>query len=128
MHQQEARLNEAIAALFHKAMPDARMTADPRGRLQSRLSQLRAASGNGPHNGLLSMLGALAGGIGTSTQVTTLSWHNGVLDLQVTSPNPQTLGDLRARLASETGLDVQIEQVSAEGKNVNGRLRIGAPS
>lgn len=125
LYQQDAKLNEAIEAEFHRAMPGARVTADLRGRVQSRLTQLKAASGDGPDNGLLAMLGALGGGIGKSTTLTTLSWHNGVLEIQVTTPNVQTLGELRGRLEKKTGLNVQIESASAKGKTVDGRLRIG---
>ncbi|HET7371442.1 MAG TPA: type II secretion system protein GspL [Gammaproteobacteria bacterium] len=125
LYQQDARLNEAIENVFHQAMPGARVTADLRGRVQSRLTQLQSATGEGPDNGLLAMLGALGGGIGESTTLTTLSWHNGILEIQVTAPNVQTLGELRGQIEKKTGLNVQIESASAKGKTVDGRLRIG---
>ncbi|HET8552302.1 MAG TPA: type II secretion system protein GspL [Gammaproteobacteria bacterium] len=128
MDQQEARLNKAIATQFRRALPGTHRMVNPRAQLESRLRALRAAAGNGPHNGLLAMLGALGEGIGDQSRLTTLSWHDNVLELQVTTPNVQTLGELRNKLAKKTGLNVQIESANAQGNSVDGRLRIGGTS
>ncbi|HET7307983.1 MAG TPA: type II secretion system protein GspL [Gammaproteobacteria bacterium] len=128
MDQQEAQLNKAIATQFRRALPGTHRMVNPRAQLESHLRALRAAAGNGPHNGLLAMLGALGEGIGNQSRLTTLSWHDNVLELQVTTPNVQTLGELRNKLAKKTGLNVQIESANAQGNSVDGRLRMGGTS
>jgi general secretion pathway protein L len=123
MHQQEMTLDHHIASVFHRAMPGVNADGDVRGRLQSRLIQLRKATRGGPSNGLLTMLGAL-NGIGDKSRINNLSWHDGVLELELNAPDVHTLDALRDRIQNKTHLDVKIESASAKGKSVDGRLRI----
>jgi hypothetical protein len=101
---------------------------NPRAQLTTRLNALKTASGSGPSHGLISVLSALGRGLSDSARVTTLSWHNGVLDVYVTTPDVETLNKIRSQLAQQTGRSVKIEKASAKGKRFDGRLRIGKAS
>jgi general secretion pathway protein L len=128
LHQRRAHLDGAIATQFQQALPGHHRMVNPRAQLTTRLNALKAASGSGPSNGLIGILSALGKGLTDSARVTTLSWHEGVLDVSVTTPDVEALNKLRSQLARQTGRQVKIEQASAKGKNFNGRLRIGKAS
>lgn len=126
LHTQEQQLKQSIVALFHQAMPNSHRMVNPQAQMASRVDELQGAGGM-PENGLLSMLAALGKGLGSTATTTlkTLDYHNGALDLQLTTPNVQVLDDLRGHLAQATGMNVAIESANAAGKTVDGRLRVG---
>lgn len=126
LHRRDAQLKQQIANLFHSVTPNARFSKDPQAQWQSRLRALEG-TGNSKSSPLFTMLSALGESLSASaaTGVTALSYHNEIVELQLTTPDVKTLDDLRNRLADATNLTVAIESANAAGKSVDGRLRIG---
>jgi general secretion pathway protein L len=126
LHRRDAALKAEIAKTFHQALPDVQRMSDPRAQMTSRLRALEGA-GNGTSSPLFTILSALGDGLSASaaTGVTALSYHNEIVELQLTTPDVKTLDDLRNQLAGATNFTVAIESANAAGKSVDGRLRIG---
>lgn len=125
LHQRDVQLRQAVTAVFHRALPNTHRLVNARAQMAARLNELRGAGGT--KSPLLSMLNALGTGLKAAgaADLKSLSYHNEVLDLQLTVPDVKTLDDLRGRLAAATQLAVAIESANAAGKSVDGRLRIG---
>lgn len=124
LSQKSEALHARVVAIFHKALPEAPATSDMRGRLRSRLIQLKRRSGSPQSVTFLSTLAAVGKSLNSNQTIKSLDWSHGVLELQLTVPDVKDLGQLASRIKKRTGRDVQIKSARARNAVVKGRIRV----
>ena len=99
LKRNERKLDSSITDVFHSAMPGEQSTNDPRRRMEKRLADVQARSSAG---GLLAALEALAQAHGSAptSQLQALSFHDGILELQILAPDASTLDRITQTLKS----------------------------
>lgn len=99
LKRNERKLDASITDVFHSAMPGEQSTNDPRRRMEKRLADVQARSSAG---GLLAALEALAQAHGSAptSQLQALSFHDGILELQILAPDATTLDRITQTLKS----------------------------
>ena len=124
-HHESARLNTEIAQLYASTMPTEPMR-DARRQLQSRLKLIRASAA-GPEV-FLQMMQAVAGALppGAQTQIESMSFHDGTLDLKVAAKSIELLSPLSQSLARR-GFATQIRSSTPDKDGVEANLQIRAP-
>jgi len=124
LKQEEARLDEAIAAAFQQALPGARME-DPRFQVERRLSMLRG-SGHAANEGFLRALETLGGALGQAQgiRLEAISYRTGVLDLRVQAPSVDSLEQVRQFVARDGRFTATIQQANQRADGVEGRIQL----
>ncbi len=124
MHRHEARLQQEISSLFHRAVPDVSHMEDARVQTEQRLRALRASSGgSGTFLDTLNAAGtALAGSSGM--QIKALDYRDGTLQISLMAKDMQALENYKQKLSNTAGFDVQINSANAAGDGVEGQLTV----
>lgn len=124
LQRESARLQAEIATLFHQAMPDVTRMVDPQAQMQQRLDGLSGGADNSA--GLLSLLSAAGRSLQSQAdvQLQALSYHNGVLQLQVQTSNIGALDTLKSALQQSAALHANLDSVSSTAGQTTGRLTI----
>lgn len=124
LKQEEARLDEAIAAAFQQAMPGARME-DARFQVERRLAALRG-TGSAANEGLLNALETLGGALGEApgVRLEAVSYRVGVLDLRLQAPSVDSLEQIRQAVARDGRFTATIQQANQRDDGVEGRIQL----
>jgi len=124
LKQEEARLDEAIAATFQQAMPGARME-DPRFQVERRLAILHG-SGHAANEGFLRALETLGGALSQAPgiRLEAISYRTGVLDLRVQAPSVDSLEQVRQFVARDGRFTATIQQANQRADGVEGRIQL----
>lgn len=124
LKQEEARLDEAIAATFQQAMPGARME-DARFQVERRLAALRG-TGSAANEGLLNALETLGGALGEApgARLEAVSYRAGVLDLRLQAPSVDSLEQIRQAVARDGRFTATIQQANQRDDGVEGRIQL----
>lgn len=122
----KADLDGQIEALYKKTFPDAKRIVNPRLQMEQRIREMRAAQGGGT-DGFLTLL-ANSGQIirrQRGVDIDGISYRDGNLDLELLVGSLQTLDALKAALAADGRMEVDIQSAvaGADGK-VQSRLRL----
>lgn len=126
LRHQVTQLHTEVASLFHQALPDVTRMVDPQAQMQQRLNGL--TGGADSSIGLLSLLTAAGKGLQSQPDVRLqgLSFHNGVLQLQVQTTNIGALDTLKTALQQTTALHANLDSVSSNSGQTTGRLTLSA--
>lgn len=124
LKQQEARLDEAIAAAFQQALPGARME-NPRVQVERRLAALRG-TGTAANESLLTALETLGGALvqAPGTRLQAISYRTGILDLRLQAPNVDSLEQIRQAVARDGRFIATIQQADQRADGVEGRIQL----
>lgn len=124
LRRESARMDAEVATLFHQALPDVTRMVDPKAQMQQRLAQL--GGGAGSSTGLLSLLASVGKILQSQpgVQLQGLSYHDGVLKLQVQTGNISTLDALKSALQQTASLHADMDSVSSKAGQTIGRLTI----
>jgi general secretion pathway protein L len=124
LKQEEARLDEAIAATFQQAMPGARME-EPRFQVERQLAELRG-TGSAANEGFLTALETLGTALGEAQgiRLEAISYRTGVLDLRVQAPSVDSLEQIRQAVARDGRFSATIQQANQRADGVEGRLQL----
>jgi general secretion pathway protein L len=124
LKQEEARLDEAIAATFAQALPGARM-ADPRFQVERQLAALRG-SGSGANEGFLTALDTLGNALRAAPgiRLEAISYRTGVLDLRLQAPSVDSLEQVRQAVARDGRFTATIQQANQRAEGVEGRIQL----
>jgi general secretion pathway protein L len=112
-----------MVAIYQTAFPDARNIPDPRGQMEGKLKELAGAGTNTDFLYLLNLASTAISGA-TGAKITNLVFSSGNLDVELSVSNIQMLDELKQKLDQIPDVQTEIQSASAEGKEVNGRLRI----
>ncbi|MEJ2515829.1 MAG: type II secretion system protein GspL [Gammaproteobacteria bacterium] len=121
---EEARLDEAVAAAFEKAMPGARMV-DARAQIDRRLALARGA-GAETNESFLAALDALGGALAATPGVTleAISFRSGTLDLRLEAPSVDALEAIRQNVARSGRFTASFQQANPRDTGVEGRIQV----
>jgi len=123
---QQEQLTAEINAVFRSALPKARETRDPRGRMEQELKQLQRQTGGG-NTDFLYMLTETANVL-RATQgiaINGASYRDGRLDLDLQADNLQILDNLKQALTATRRMNAEIQSATTEeGQKVKSRIRI----
>lgn len=124
LQRESACLQAQIATLFHQALPDVTRMVDPQAQMQQRLNGLGGDAGGSA--GLLPLLSAAGRSLQAQTdvQLQGLSYHNGVLQLQVQTTSIGALDTLKSALQQSAALHANLDSVSSNAGQTTGRLTI----
>lgn len=124
LKQEEARLDEAIAATFAQAMPGARME-DPRFQVERQLAALRG-TGSAANEGFLTALDTLGNALGAAPgiRLEAISYRTGILDMRLQAPSVDSLEQLRQAVARDGRFTATIQQANQRADGVEGRIRL----
>jgi general secretion pathway protein L len=124
LKQQEARLDQAIAAAFQQALPGARME-DPRFQVERQLALVRGA-GSEANESFLMALDAVGTALGTTDgiRLEAISYRMGVLDLRLQAPNVDALEAIRQAVGRDGRFTATIQQANQRGDGVEGRIQL----
>ena len=124
LKQEEARLDEAIAATFQQALPGARME-DARFQVERQLAALRG-SGSAANEGFLIALDTLGSALSEAPgiRLEAISYRTGVLDLRLQAPSVDTLELLRQAVARDGRFTATIQQANQRSDGVEGRIQL----
>lgn len=128
IRNEHQRLEQAIAATYREAFPEARNLVDPRYQMEQRLQRLREGrEGEGETDGgllvrLQSVAPMLAGGGDGETRVSGLTYDGDRLTLDISVPDYEALERLKERLADQG--EVAVENAELKDGRVHGRIRI----
>jgi len=124
LKQQEAQLDEAIAASFQQALPGARME-DPRFQVERRLAGLRG-TGSAANENFLTALETLGVALGAAEGVTleAISYRGGTLDLRLQAPSVDSLEEIRQAVGRGGRFIATIQQADPGDEGVEGRIQL----
>lgn len=124
LKQEEARLDEAIAATFAQAMPGARM-ADPRFQVERQLAALRG-TGSEANEGFLTALDTLGNALRAAPgiRLEAISYRTGVLDLRLQAPSVDSLEQVRQAVTRDGRFTATIQQANQRADGVEGRIQL----
>ncbi len=124
LQQQEAQLDEAIAAAFQQALPGTRME-DPRFQVERRLAGLPGA-GSAANENFLIALETLGGALGAAQGVTleAISYRGGTLDLRLQAPSVDSLEAIRQAVGRDGRFTATIQQADQGAEGVEGRIQL----
>jgi general secretion pathway protein L len=124
LKQQEAWLDQAIAATFQQALPGARME-DPRFQVERRLAAVRG-TGSAANEGFLTALETLGGALqdASGIRLEAISYRPGVLDLRVQAPSVDSLEQVRQAVARGGRFSATIQQANQRADGVEGRIQL----
>ena len=116
LRREQAALRTAMEQVYKDAVPGATRIVNPRVQLESRLRELRPASGGG--GALLELLYRGGQPLVGFTDVTLrgFSYREGQLDLDLEGGNPAVLDQLREKLNQQTGLQIEMRTTQREGQ------------
>jgi general secretion pathway protein L len=121
LHSHEHQLDTQIRDTFRTAMQQESGAGDAR-----RLMEQRLALSRGINTGLLAALEAMVQARGTlpgAVQVSSLNYHNGLIDLKLTAPDASSLDRLSAALRS-SGWQAQLQGGNHGPQGYEGRVQI----
>lgn len=126
LRRQSAAQQVQIATLFHQALPDVTRMVEPRVQMQRRLSQLTGDGGSA--GALLPMLASAGVALRAQNdvQLQGLSFHAGVLQLEVQAASLSSLNNLKATLTQNPALQAQMDSVSSTAGLTTARLTLRA--
>lgn len=124
LRRQSAAQQAQISTLFHQALPGVTRMVDPRVQMQQRLSQL-TGGGDSP-GALLPMLASAGAALQAQhdIQLQGLSFHAGVLQLEIQAGSISSLDNLKAALAQNPTLRAQLDSVSSATGLATARLTL----
>jgi general secretion pathway protein L len=124
LKQEEARLDEAIAAAFQQALPGARME-DPRFQVERQLAALRG-TGSAANESFLAALETLGGALreAPGIRLEAISYRTGVLDLRLQAPSVDSLEQVRQAVARDGRFSATIQQANQRDDGVDGRIQL----
>ena len=124
LKQQEAQLDEAIAATFQQALPGARME-DPRFQVERQLAAVRGA-GSEANESFLMALDAVGSALGAAEgiRLEAISYRMGVLDLRLQAPDVDALEEIRQAVGRDGRFTATIQQANQRGDGVEGRIQL----
>ena len=122
LKREAATLDAEVTQVFNQAMPGSVMhPGNEDGDMKSLLTRLQGGSSAGS---LLPLLGALGNTITAtpSVQIIGINYQGGSLQVQLQASDVGSLDALKAALARQNGLSVNLDSVSASGNQVTGRI------
>ncbi len=121
---EEARLDQAIAAAFDKAMPGARMV-DARAQIERRLA-IASGVGAEANESFLAALDALGAALATTpgVRLEAISYRSGTLDLRLEAPSVDALEAIRQGVARSGRFAASIQQANPRDTGVEGRIQV----
>lgn len=123
--KEQERLGKHIEQIYRDAFPQARKVVNPRIQMERGLQALRTGGG-ALSSDFLDIL--KAGGPALSKtrglELQRFSYRDGHLDIALTISDLQALDQLKQRLASEAGLQVEIQSASARNGKVEARMQL----
>ena len=126
LKHRDRRLDAAITQVFRTAMPGSHDTEEARRRMELRLKQVRAGESEGGFlSGLATLARARAATPGTDLEA--VSFHSGVLELQVTAPTVNVLDALTRSLA-RSGWHAHLVSGTPRGATFEGDIRLSRGS
>jgi len=120
----DRELDQRIEQLVSTALPGEAVSANvARARMQTRLDQLRASADDG--QGLLPLLVAVAAGRAGApgTQLQSLAFRRGSLDLTLNGPDAGSIEQVNQSLRS-AGLSSELTAGNVRGNEYQGRLQV----
>lgn len=121
-----AELDQAIQKHYADLFPDSPPVPDPVARVRSELSRMGASTEPGS-GGLLDLLGR-SGPILIShdfrLQLLGMEYRNHALEVSVQAPGLSNLDQLRERLSTLPGMDVELSSATPGEDGIRGRIRI----
>jgi general secretion pathway protein L len=124
LSRQTQALQPQIEQTYRKAFPGAGKVVNPRVQMERNLESLRGAQGQG--GGFLMLLGSTAAVLKATSdlQLRNISYKEGELNLELDIKDLQTLDQLKQRLASESGMEIEILSATSRDDKVQSRLQI----
>ncbi|MGH8278424.1 MAG: type II secretion system protein GspL [Gammaproteobacteria bacterium] len=116
-------MHARVAALFHQALPDVTRMVDPQAQMQQRLNSLGGQHGGSSLLALLSSAGQILQSR-PDVQLQALSFHNGVLQLQVQTSSPSALDTLKTALQQTSSVQASLDSISSNSGQTTARLTI----
>lgn len=129
LSQQAEGLQQDIERSYFHAFPDANRVVNPRVQMERGLESLRRG-GSADAGGFLDMMRVAAPSL---TQIDGLvinriNYRDERLDLALSLQNLQQVDQLRQRVASESGLAIDIQSASAQADRVDARVQLRVPA
>ncbi len=118
-------LQPQIEQIFRNTFPGTRKIVNPRVQMERNLEALRTGQGQDGGN-FLSLLHS-TGAVLKATpdlQLRSVSYKEGELNLEIDMKDLQALDQLKQRLSSTSGLDVEIQSATSRDDKVQSRLQI----
>ncbi len=121
------RLQQAIEQTYREAFPDATRIVNPRVQMERGLAALGGGAG-ADAGGFLDMVKRAAPALKNADGVVLqrVNYRDRRLDLALAIGNLQQLDQLKQRLESESGLEIEIQSASAAGDRVDARIQLRA--
>jgi general secretion pathway protein L len=124
LHSASHQADAAIAAIYAQSFPGSPEVPDPVARMQSELQRLGGDSRAGGLLPLLSQIAPILASQDFRLRLQGMEYRNGTLELSLHAPGVETLDQLRERLATLPGTNVDVTANFTSGDGVDGRLRI----
>ncbi|MGB5338967.1 MAG: type II secretion system protein GspL, partial [Gammaproteobacteria bacterium] len=131
LSQQQKALTAQIEQLYKQTFPNAKRVVNARAQMEQQLKQLQRQTGTGQTDFIV-LLGE-TGSILKRTQgveISSASFRDGRLDLELAADNLQILDKLKQELVASGRLQAEIQSATTEaGQKVKSRVRVeGAQS
>ena len=113
-----------IAQTYLRTFPDAKKVVNPRAQMEQRLKELRG--GDTEADGFVALLASIGQPLKETPglEIQRINYTEGKIDLALIIDNLQSLDQLKQRLATQSGLAVNIESASSRDSKVEARLQI----
>ncbi len=124
----ESELKQEIINVYRSAFPDSKRITDPHAQMESKLKQMRKGAASGG-NGFLSIMGQAGAVIKSqpAVSISSLSYRNGKLELEVKLKNLPALDDFKQQLSAKSGLSVDVQSASSRDGQVTAQLSLRKP-
>ncbi len=118
-------LQPQIEQIYRKAFPGTSKIVNPRVQMERNLSELRGTQGQAG-DGFLALLTNSGAALKATPELElrNVSYKEGELNLELDIKDLQTLDQLKQRLATESGLDIEIQSATSRDNKVQSRLQI----
>jgi len=119
---------QEIEGFYQQVFPSGPISLDPVAMLRSKLKSDQTAATAGARGGALALFRRIAPVLYSETRLALINadYRNGELELSFRSPDLATIDGLRARLATLSGLEVNLgnNNIDPNGQMLTGRIRI----
>lgn len=128
LNREAEGLDQAIEQALRYTFPEVREIRDARALFDSKIRGLGNAGPADSGGGFLVTLDHVASAVAAqknaATQIESISYRSGAMELKVAAPNVETLDKIRESITKDSGLQAVIQSANPDGDTVRGRLQI----
>lgn len=127
LQHEKTRLQQAMHSQYKATFPDSQAVVDAPRQMQSRLHELRGASGEISSTDLIPMIARVTPRLDRSVRVSVMDYSPGLLKLDLILPTAGMAEPVRAQLQSG-GMSVQLESIKVAGNSATARYILRSPN